>query len=284
MALRSESRTDYSEYSPIQHLSRSVFINGDRSEHLMLMLSGYFDKSGQADQAATVVCGYVSTVDKWEQFEIDWRLVLAKTEVPYFHMTDFVACRAPFDKGWKGNEQKRKRFLNDLIEIIKSYALRTFSSTVINTAFDEVNIRYQLSEYAGNPYAFCGRNCAGKVRQWKDANHADCPIEYIFESGDIGKGKLMEIFERDGFPLPIFKPKVPAPGREREVFTPLQVADFAGWEQLKSVRQKEAGELEHFRKSFEALALALPLEPKDWGIFDIAHLEQFCRDSGVPER
>ena len=47
----------------------------------------------------------------------------------------------------------------------------------------------------------------------------------------------MQVFQRDGFLLPSFKSKLPKPGQEKEVLTPLQAADFIAWEHRKSMKQ-----------------------------------------------
>ena len=71
------------------------------------------------------------------------------------------------------------------------------------------------------------------MSEWASSSGFHRPIEYVFEDGDKGKGKLIERLQFDGFPAPIFKPKydtvgrygVPIPG-----FTPLQAADIYAWE------------------------------------------------------
>lgn len=267
------------EYSAVEHLSRSLLIwNIDR--HLMVMLAGYFDASGGVDQHATVVSGYVSTVERWVGFDMDWRLLLAKEHVPYFHMKEFAHSVGVF-KDWKGNETRRARFLSQLAEIIRAHAMLSVSTIVLHKAFRDADRLHDLSGYAGTPYSFCARGCAEKIREWTEkSGYGASPIDYIFEDGDEGKGELLRIFGRDGLPLPIFKPKLPRPGHELGVFTPLQAADFVAWEHQKATKQMEQGELKHLRKSLQALR---PIE-KRWGIFTPVDLLKFCRDNSIPLR
>lgn len=62
------------------------------------MLTCYLDEAGGKAEGFTVICGWVSTVAQWEQFEIDWRLFLASYKVPYFHMKEFAQSTGPFKK------------------------------------------------------------------------------------------------------------------------------------------------------------------------------------------
>jgi hypothetical protein len=217
------------------------------------MFLAYFDKSGDVDQVATVVGGYLATVTEWERFDVDWRLLLAKEGVPYFHMKEFVACRGVFSTGWD-NETRRSRFLSQLCEIIAAHVRHSFSWIVINKAFNEVEQEYELSFRVGNQYSFCARGCAAKIRDWLNDNECKGrPVEYIFESGDRGRGFLDSIFERDGLPKPQYRAKLPPSGREAQISTPLQVADFLSWEHQKHVRLYELNQLLRLRKSFSAL-------------------------------
>src|ERR1035438_987127 len=49
------------------------------------MMSCYLDEAGGKEDQFTVVCGWLSTAWLWEQFEIDWRLMLASYGLEYFH-------------------------------------------------------------------------------------------------------------------------------------------------------------------------------------------------------
>jgi hypothetical protein len=59
--------------------------------------SAYFDAtySREADPQ-TLVAGIVSSAEQWAQWEIEWRLTLAKFNVPYFHMREFNSFKKAF--------------------------------------------------------------------------------------------------------------------------------------------------------------------------------------------
>ncbi|HUJ39995.1 MAG TPA: hypothetical protein VLW54_05570, partial [Candidatus Acidoferrales bacterium] len=82
-----------------------------------MMLTAYCDDAGGKDHNFTIICGYISTIEQWESFEIDWKLFLASYGVSYLHMKEFTAYSGPFAK-WKGKESIRRRFLKDASVVI----------------------------------------------------------------------------------------------------------------------------------------------------------------------
>jgi hypothetical protein len=87
------------------------------------LLTCYLDEAGGEQDKSTVVCGWVSPVALWDQFEIDWKLFLASYKVSYLHMKEFSQSKGPFTK-WKGRELIRRRFIQDAHTIIQDRARR----------------------------------------------------------------------------------------------------------------------------------------------------------------
>lgn len=236
------------------------------------MFTAYFDDSGSPDDgSALVVAGYVSSDEQWLRFEREWNDILRDVGVKHFHMKDFAHSTGEFSH-LKHREQERKRFIERLVGTIRTRVRKSFSGVVVLEDYHAVNKKYLLAEFVGNPYSFCARHCAAKVRLW--ANKYMYPgneIRYVFEQGTKGKGDLLQVMTRDGFPLPIFETK----GR-----APLQAADFVAWEHLKAYRQASGGTLKRLRRSFSALEKI----PNDWGLYKKPQLEQICQENPVPLR
>jgi hypothetical protein len=71
----------------------------------------YCDAGGGKDHGFIVVAGYLSTFDRWGAFTKEWNELLARFDIPYFHMKKFSQFKAPFDtEPWK-DEKRRARFL-----------------------------------------------------------------------------------------------------------------------------------------------------------------------------
>ena len=81
--------------------------------------TGYFDASGGKDHGFIVVAGWLSTVERWKSFEIDWNNFLVKNKVSHFHMSEFAHSKGPF-ANWKG-EPRRAEFLGAAVHIISSH-------------------------------------------------------------------------------------------------------------------------------------------------------------------
>jgi hypothetical protein len=97
----------------------------------MAILTAYFDASGSPDEGrALVVAGYVSTVEQWREFDREWRSLLVREKVSQFHMRDFAHSLREFAE-WKGDEPRRKRFLERLIGIIKRRVHKSIANAVL---------------------------------------------------------------------------------------------------------------------------------------------------------
>ena len=177
---------------------------------MVIVLSGYnafFDASYQktTDGGQTIVAGYVSSVEQWAQWEINWRLVLAAFDVPYFKMSEFLGCREAFKHHkWRSNSY-RARFVSQLIDVTKEWTEASFGALLKHPRFNFHNVFYEL-DTRYNPFVFCGRDCAIRVMKFvREEYKSDSPIAYIFDQGDEGRGMLMTEMEAASLPSPIFK-------------------------------------------------------------------------------
>jgi hypothetical protein len=258
---------------------------------MTLSLSGYeayFDASRDGDNKQIVVAGYVSTVEEWEQFEIAWRLTLAKYDLPYFHMREFTASQKAFKHSkWK-SEIYRAGFLSDLALIIRSWTAASVACAMKQALFDRYNETYDLGGRF-NPYSICGRDCAAQVRAYirKDVK-SELPITYILDQGDEGRGFLMKEMEASGLPPPVFKrsrpyPKHPELDKSDPPRVQLQACDLSAWELRRGdediVKGKKGIEL---RKSLHALSDMKRIwketkEPDLKGLIQVAGIKERSR-------
>lgn len=237
------------------------------------MLTAYFDESGSPDDSvAVVVAGYISTVDQWIRFDMDWKQILARYGIKCFHMKDFVHSRGEFES-WKGKEEQRKWFLQSLIGITRVRVLHSFAESVLIHEWEQVNKKYMLAESWLTPYALCGRSCTASVNKWMNQSPRKAqPVHFVFDDGAKHKGELIKRMERDGCPLPTFG--------KREDYSPLQAADLVAWEHLKAHTLVERNALKKLRQSLEALTQV----SNSWGIHRVEHLEYLCKEGGIPLR
>ena len=236
----------------------------------------YCDAAGGKDHGFIVVAGYLSTYEKWLAFNREWNLLLGAYDLPYFHMKEFAQSKGPFVR-WK-DENRRAAFLSRAAGTIKNHVLRSFACLAEFDVFAKVCEDHSLKELAGCPYALAARSCVAKAGNCLEGAGSD--VSYIFEDGDEGRGELMRIMERDGYPAPIFRPSRDRVKNGRLVrgLVPLQAADFAAYEIRKHIVDDpaELWPIEKYRKSIAALARVPSAGSDDWGRFREQELISLC--------
>jgi hypothetical protein len=231
--------------------------------NLVTVFSGYtsyFDASGSGDGSEMVVGGFVSTVEEWEQFEISWKLTLAKFDVPYFHMKEFNAKRKAFrHPKWESNDY-RGRFMADLCQIIRGWTHVSIASGIKQDLFERYNEIYEIDSRF-TPYSLCARDCVAQARNYIKKNcNPDLPQAYIFDRGDEGRGLLMKEMEACGYPSPVFKRSRPDPkhaelDKQDPFHVQLQACDLAAWEVRRGELDIDSGKRgKELRYSIRSLA------------------------------
>ena len=110
-------RPPHARIATFEHLGRAILGASFGPEKWFTMMVSYFDESVADKIGFTYVCGWTATVGNWQSFEIDWRVFLAKFDVPYFHMKEFSQFTGPFKK-WKDKEGTRRQFIQTAASII----------------------------------------------------------------------------------------------------------------------------------------------------------------------
>lgn len=195
----------------------------------MGMFTAAFDASGhESDRLVMVVAGFVSSAKDWQEFSKQWKARLEMDGLEYFHLEEFA--------GWRADEVKIKRPLQrDLMELIKKYTYRKFGLVVLPQEFSKTISQEMRDFFHLNAYSFAGMNCVTQVDEWARRDRVSpATIEYVFEQGDIGEGKLTTAMQNSGFSDPLFRPgkkDLPTPcGNIRPAFVPLQAADWLAGE------------------------------------------------------
>ena len=168
------------QYSAIEHLAYSVFLNHNPEVRLMAMFTVYFDESGtHTESEAVSVGGYLSTVDQWERFQNSWDEILKEAGIEFFHMTDHQNRQGPY-KNW--SEFKHRRVLEKLIIEIRSRTRVPIGASVPVADFAEYQKVCEASQEC-SAYTFCAVQCLSQVGEWADQYGHDEPIAYVLESG-----------------------------------------------------------------------------------------------------
>jgi hypothetical protein len=251
------------------------------------MLTAYCDDAGGEDHGFTVISGWISSSEKWDIFEVDWRIFLAHYDVPYLHMKKLAHFSEPYDR-WKGQESTRRSFMQDAAEIINSIALNGFIAYCGHRDFRTVNGLFQLEETFGGPYGLAGRSCIELIDDWRKKQDFDASeVHYVFEDGK-GKGEVLKsmrsitphLRDPDFEPSADVEPCTQWP-EGRNGVVQLQAADFLAYESRKGFADFKRGVKPH-RKSLGALLQKVPVIMG--GASPSMQLARFCLLRNVRKR
>ncbi len=198
-------------------------------------MTAYFDDA--YDAGFTLVCGWVSSIEQWNHFEVDWKLFLVKHDLPYFHMKEFAQSTGPFKK-WKNNEIVRKHFLQDAWDIIESRIRRGFVCGVWDAIYENVNRAYHLDEAFKSCYALAGREAMDWANRYSHIAAKE-DVQCVFDDGGADKGGLLSA--ADVSPMvssPDFEPSRDIQDRKKGVrrgVIQIQAADFLAYEVRKFI-------------------------------------------------
>ncbi len=253
------------------------------------MMTCYFDESGGEDIGWTFVCGWAATTAQWDRFEIDWKLFLAKNDVPHFHMKEFSQSKGCYEK-WKYDEAARAAFIATAAEIIAAHTQCCFASLVSHEDFTLVDNKFMLVERLKSPYALVGRTCIALARNWRlQQTGASLDMEFIFDDGGPDKGGLLALCDdlTPAVPSPSFKPSRDwKPSRKwpegRVGIVQLQAADYLAYELRKLLIDLRDGS-DNRRRVRKSLT-ALPGRNLQKSFFAFDRLVRFCTKSKLERR
>jgi hypothetical protein len=276
---------------PLELLGRSLLGRRYAPQTVFAMMTCYFDESGGQDLGWTFVCGYAATVAQWDNFEIDWKLCLAKYNVDYFHMKEYAHFKGPF-KGWDAPRMEATRisFMRDASEIIRSNVQRTFVSLVSHNIFEEIDSRYKFSETFGSPYALAGRACIGHANTWRSRTApAPLDMEYVFEDGGPDRAGLVRAMTvlPPYLDAPSFKPsRNMKPCKKwphgRTGIVQLQAADYLAYEMRKLLIDHEL--VKQGQRDVRTSLKALTGVPLDKALMTTGRLELICKRANIEPR
>jgi hypothetical protein len=204
-----------------------------------------FDSSGHEKEHDYIyVAGLISSEKVWIDFTEQWKRRLAEDGLDYFRAAECQNFGGAF-KAWKGEKERREKLWNDLMDIIASHTFRKAACGILIKPYSSRLSEKTRKAFRLNAFVICARTCVAKINLWAQSERIPTPIEYVFEEGDEGRGMLMDRFQKDCLPMPVFKPKkdrrkngVLYPG-----FVPLQAADFLAYECFVAAK--------HFAKNVE---------------------------------
>lgn len=206
----------------------------------MWMLTAYCDETGSYEDPNirfVGMAGLLATSANWEWFESEWKIVLAAYALPYFHMKDFAHSRLAFE-GWKGQEEKRRSLLSDLMACIRGAYALPFGTTIPMEPFRKYPLEAQTI-IGNHPYqlAFIGCNVIladmmAPARTYGEKIATVFAEQTQFQNLALKAHATVQEWHPSGdlFHSPVFRPM-------REL-VPLQAADLVAYEAYKEADRR----------------------------------------------
>ncbi len=234
----------------------------------IVFVEAYFDESG-THHASHVLCvaGYAMEAPQARLFEREWRELLGRYQLPYFHMSECAHGTVAFKHL---SMAERIEVETRAIGIIKRRVRRAFAVTIDETEYMRLFDDPVSLEALGEPYTWCLRMCLTEVGKWCQRYPDVEKVSYIFESGHASQTQANRILtETNAVPITrenrrylshSFVGKKDACG--------LQAADLLAWQWAKNF--KRIAERKSSRLDFVSLVRGVPANT---GNFDAALLQ-----------
>ena len=211
-------------------------------------LVAYFDAGRQG--RVFYIAGYVGFSNDWTVFNRKWREMLRANDLPYFHMTDYVA-RQDHYKGW--SEPKRLAVMKHIVALASGTARFGMDATFLLDDYERLpNEDYELLP---DPYGLCLTACIGKTARTLHRRGIRDDVEYVFESGDPGQGTTKRDLE-ELFAIPAKRKEFSFRSLRfagKAEFPGLQLADFFAFEAGRYVPRALGWNSSPERRCFRAL-------------------------------
>ena len=241
----------------------------------------YADASGApADSSVLFVSGFVSSVEKWQKFEVEWNALLMRYGIePPFHMKEFAPGVGQY-KHWRHDKARRQSFLTDAIALLKKRTNKSFSVGVLLKDLAEMNELYDVPESHRYPYPICAMVLVRQVADWvvrrHRKGHQGGRITLVFEDGDAHQGIFLGQMRKQGPGRPLFLTK--------DDCLPLQAADFVAWQHARAAKVVTGtAKWGDALNVFNTLTKRIPNDGS-WEIIEKDRMLETCARMGWPRR
>jgi hypothetical protein len=175
-------------------LARLIEVGQSRS--ILLVLSAYFDESGHSANSRIVsMAGWLAPPNIWGSFSVDWKSVLDDPEfrVSVFHMNDFENQWGEFKSGWN-DKNKRYRFLEKLVEVIKGHDLCGIGSVILMSEYEAS--RELREERTNDAYFLNFQLCSSDSVQIVARKFNAERVSFVFATQQEYVGRLPALYQK----------------------------------------------------------------------------------------
>lgn len=216
----------------------------------------YVDDSTQNRHGKKIVAiaAYLATVDAWARFEKDWAGVLRRGPFPYFHTTDFLARKPPFQNDWSND--RRNEFMERITVTASEYPILGVGAALVCDEYERL-FPSDIQEGWRDPRLFAFHTLLawlhGTITAPDSVLSVPKPLHFLIERQRGFVGNAIELF------LAI-KQKFDATGLFGEIqqgdaitYPPLQAVDVLAYEATRKLVEGEYNPEAEMRKPFAVL-------------------------------
>lgn len=257
----------------------------------MAIMTSYFDASGGSDQIVVSPAAVVASPEIWEEFDRRWSSSLASFKVTALHMKEFAHSKGEFE-GWKCDQPKRRRFLNEMLWIIEDLVEYTAACGVRIDDYRYTDKYFKMSEFM-RPYTIGSLTCASRIVLWaEERGHHKDDLIWVFEKDDQDQSDLRKHWDvayPEANVSPIFcKKKDTYPDKNKcSHIRPFEAADLIAYENLQVHRllgekQGETIYMDELRRPMQRMKSWPGAE--FWSVHDYDSLETLCGHWNIQAR
>ena len=163
-------------------LSAPFWSTGEEALVVAQAFSGVFDDSNSHKNAPLILwAGFAAFDNQWDRLDEQWRAILRREGLPYFHMVDCEAGEPPFDRK-DPNRAWRDSLIHDLRETIFSAGLFGIACGVPYAQWEQV-ITPDVAEWVGAPGTVCLTIVQASTLARAERLGWRKPIANIFDAG-----------------------------------------------------------------------------------------------------
>ncbi len=150
-------------------------------------MRAYFDETGHSSAGNFVgLGGLVGFPLAWDGFDKAWKSALVEHGVPHFHAREFAHSVGPF-AGWKGEEDRRRKLLEQLMAAVRVAKLAVVGAVVDVDAAGQLPA--ELRSRMRDPYYHCFQTVARGAAIQAMHEPEGCTVDMVFATqGEYASG------------------------------------------------------------------------------------------------
>jgi hypothetical protein len=227
----------------------------------------YIDDSTQCRHGKRVVGigAYIGTVESWARFEADWKGVLRRGPFPYFHTTDFLSRKPPFNNGW--SDHQRNEFMERITTTASEYPTFGINAALVCDEYDATFPPHLQQGWRGDPRLFAFFSLLvllhGMLTDKQNVLSFPLPLHFLIERQRGFIGNAIELFYAAKAKFDTSGVFADIHQGDDQTYPALQAADVLVYEAVRRLVEAEHDPDTGMRKPFEVLRRKdniLPLE------------------------